>query len=82
MELVGEIGAPGGDFTVERAEAPLRRRFSHVDRCDILGTVTFPDRGAAQEYLAATRSEVGELLPEFDGPLVATRRLAVFVCAP
>src|SRR5579884_2346200 len=29
-ELVGEIGAPGGDFTVEKAEAALLRHFRHV----------------------------------------------------
>ncbi len=81
-ELVGEIGAPGGDFTAESAEAPLRRRFSHVERRDIFGMVTFPDRGAARDYLDATRPEVCELLPEFEGLLVATRRLAVFVCTP
>lgn len=81
-ELVGEIGAPGGGFTVESAEPVLRRHFPHVERRPISGTVTFRDRAEAHGYLAATRStELADLLPELDGPLVATRRLAVFVCA-
>ena len=80
-ELVGEIGAPGGGFTVESAEMVLRRHFTDVEQRDVIGTVTFEDREAACEYIAATRStEVAELLPDFDGPLVASRRLAVFVC--
>jgi ubiquinone/menaquinone biosynthesis C-methylase UbiE len=81
-ELVGEIGAPGGGFTVERAEAALRRHFANVEQCDVFGTVTFPDRQAAHEYLAATATvEVADRLPQLTGPLVASRRLAVFVCA-
>lgn len=82
-ELVGEIGAPGGAFTVESAGAALRRHFDHVEQRDVFGTVTFHGRQAAYEYIAATRSaEVADLLPDLDGPLVASRRLAVFVCSP
>jgi SAM-dependent methyltransferase len=82
-ELVDEIGAPGGGFTVERAGGALRRHFSHVEQRDVLGTVTFHGREDAHEYVAATRSaEIADLLPDLDEPLVATRRLAVFVCAP
>ena len=82
-ELVGEIGAPGGGFTVESAGGALRRHFGHVEQRDVFGTVTFHGHDDAYEYLAATRSaEVADLLPALDGPLVATRRLAVFVCVP
>lgn len=82
-ELVGEIGAPGGGFTVESAGSALRRHFGHVEQRDVFGTVTFQDREAAHEYVAATRSaELAELLPDLAGPLVASRRLAIFVCAP
>lgn len=82
-ELVGEIGAPGGGFTVEKADRVLRRHFDHVERRDVFGTVTFQDQEAAYEYLAATRSsELADVLPDLDGPLVASRRLAVFVCVP
>jgi SAM-dependent methyltransferase len=82
-ELVGEIGAPGGGFTVESAGAALRRHFNHVEQRDVFGTVTFCDREAAYEYVANTRTaEVAESLPDLDGPLVASRRLAIFVCTP
>jgi ubiquinone/menaquinone biosynthesis C-methylase UbiE len=82
-ELVGEVGAPGGGFTAETAEAALRRHFTHVERRDVFGTVTFDGRKAAYNYLAATRSaELADRLPELDAPLVASRRLAVFVCTP
>lgn len=81
-ELVGEIGAPGGGFTVEKAGGVLRRHFDHVEQRDVFGTITFRDREAAYECVAATRSaEVADLLPLLDGPLVASSRLAVFVCA-
>lgn len=81
-ELVGEIGAPGGEFTVERAEVALRRHFSEVEQRDVVGTVTFPDRRAAHDYLAATATvEVADRLPQLDRPLVASRRLGIFVCA-
>ncbi len=82
-ELVGEIGAPGGGFTVESAGDALRRHFDEVEQRDVFGTVTFHGREAAYEYVAATRSaEMADLLPHLDGPLVATRCLAVFVCTP
>lgn len=81
-ELVGEIGAPGGCFTVECAGVALRRHFDHVEQRDVLGTVTFHDRQAGYDYVAATRSfEAADFLPDFDAPLVASRRLGVFVCA-
>ena len=82
-ELVGEIGAPGGGFTVESAGAALRRHFNQVEQRDVFGTVTFRDREAAHEYVANTRTaEVAERLPDLDRPLVTSRRLAIFVCAP
>ena len=80
-ELVGEIGAPGGEFTVERAGRRLEGHFAHVERRVVTGTVTFPDRDAAAAYLAATRAGAEAHLPDLEGPLVATRRLAVFVCS-
>ena len=81
-ELVGEIGAPGGGFTVESAGAALRRHFNQVEQRDVFGTVTFRDREAAHEYVANTRTaEVARRLPDLDGPLVVSRHLAIFVCA-
>jgi hypothetical protein len=80
---VAEIGAPGGGFTIERAETALRQHFNHVEQRDVFGTVTFGDRQAVYDYIAATRSvEVADLLQDLDGPLVASRRLAVFLCDP
>lgn len=82
-ELVGEIGAPGGGFTVESGGDALRRHFDHVEQRDVFGTVTFRDRESAYEYVANTRTaEIAERLPDLDGPLVASRRLAIFVCSP
>jgi ubiquinone/menaquinone biosynthesis C-methylase UbiE len=80
-ELVGEVGAPAGGFTVESADAALSRHFDYVERRDVLGTVTFGDRSEARAHLAnSLRPELAERLPSFEGPLVASRRVAVFVC--
>jgi ubiquinone/menaquinone biosynthesis C-methylase UbiE len=80
-ELVGEVGAPAGELTVENAEAALGRHFDRVERRDVLGTVTFGDWEEARAYLAnSLRPELAERLPPFEGPLVASRRVAVFVC--
>jgi ubiquinone/menaquinone biosynthesis C-methylase UbiE len=82
FELVGEIGAPAGAFSAENAESSLRRHFRSVERRDLFDTVTFNGREVLYEYLAATRSaEVAERLPDIAAPLLAGRRLAVFVCA-
>ena len=83
-ELVGERGAPAGGFSVESAEGTLLRHFTIVKRRDVRGTVTFPDRETAHRHISAcpTRGELAARLPLFDGPLVASRHVAVFVCAP
>jgi SAM-dependent methyltransferase len=83
-ELVGEIGAPAGGFSAENAELALLRNFTTVRRRDVRGTVTFPDRETAYRFLAAvpTRGHLAAQLPSFDGPLVASRHVAVFVCEP
>ena len=81
-ELVGECGAPAGGFTVENAEGTLLRHFATVERRDVRGTVTFPDRETAHRHISAcpTRGELADRLPVFDRPLVASRHVAVFVC--
>jgi SAM-dependent methyltransferase len=83
-ELVGERGAPSGGFSVESAEGPLLRHFTIVERRDVRGTVTFPDRETAHRHISAcpTRGELADRLPFFEGPLVASRHVAVFVCEP
>jgi SAM-dependent methyltransferase len=83
-ELVGERGAPSGGFSVESAEGTLLRRFTVVERRDVRGTVTFPDRQTAHRHISAcpTRGDLADRLPFFEGPLVASRHVAVFVCEP
>jgi SAM-dependent methyltransferase len=83
-QLVGELGAPAGGFSAEDAAGPLLRHFTSVQRRDIRGTVTFPDREAARRHISAcpTRGDLADRLPFFDGPLVARRHVAVFVCEP
>jgi SAM-dependent methyltransferase len=83
-ELVGEIGAPADGFTAENAEWALLRHFTIVKRQDVHGTVTFPDREAAHAHVAAspTRAHLADRLPSFDGPLVASRHVVVFVAEP
>jgi SAM-dependent methyltransferase len=81
-ELVGEIGAGATTFSSENAEETLLRHFAVVERRDVRGTVTFPDRETAYRHVSAaiTRSHLADRLPAFDRPLVATRSLTVFVC--
>jgi SAM-dependent methyltransferase len=83
-ELVGEIGAPADGFTVESAEGALLRHFTIVERRDVRGTVTFPDREAAHRHISAvpTRGHLADRLPLLDGPVEASRHVAVFVCEP
>jgi SAM-dependent methyltransferase len=83
-ELVGEIGAPADGFTAESAEWPLLRHYTLVLRRDVRGTVTFPDRETAHRHMAAvpTRGHLADRLPFFDGPLVATRHVVVFLAEP
>ena len=83
-ELVGERGAPSGGFSVESGQGALLRHFTIVERRDVRGTVTFPNREAAHRHISAVpmRGDLADRLPAFDGPLVASRHVAVFVCEP
>ena len=68
-------------FSAENGGDILARHFARVERRDVGGTVTFPDWEAARRYVAASiigAHLVDELAP-FDGPLVCTRLVAVFV---
>lgn len=82
--LLGDAWTPSDGFSAESAEGALLRHFTVVERRDVHGTVTFPDREAACRYVAASpvRAHLADRLPHFDGPLVAARHVAVFVCAP
>jgi SAM-dependent methyltransferase len=68
-------------FSAENGADALARRFAHVERRDARGTVTFPDWDAARRYVAAspTCADLADDLPRFDGPLEASRLVAIFV---
>ena len=82
--LVGFTGDLSGGFNAENAEGALLRHFTIVERRDVHGQVTFPDREAAHRYVSAspTRANLADDLPWFDGPLVASKHVVVFVCEP
>ncbi|HEU0304575.1 MAG TPA: class I SAM-dependent methyltransferase [Gaiellaceae bacterium] len=83
-QLIGERGADSGGFSAENAEGTLLRHFTIVERRDVRGTVTFEGYESARAHLAAspTRGHVADRLPFFEGPLVASRHVVVFVCVP
>ncbi len=60
------------------------RHFTVVERRDVHGTVTFRDWEAARRYVASsiTRAHLADRLRPFEGPLEASRHVAVFVCEP
>ena len=85
-ELWGQFGAHAArqhGFSAEDGEAQLLRHFARVERRDAGGTVTFPDWEAANTYISSsvTRRDLAGKLPRFDGPLVCTRLVTIFVAA-
>jgi SAM-dependent methyltransferase len=79
--LVGESPKRDYVFGRENGEAVLRHRFARVERRDADGDLTFADHEAARAYVAASpvRGHLAEHLPYFEGPLIARRRVSVFV---
>jgi SAM-dependent methyltransferase len=79
--LVGEGPKTDYAFGRENGAEVLQRSFDHVERLDVDGEVTFPDFESARAHVAAspTRGFLADRLPRFDGPLVARRRVSVFV---
>jgi SAM-dependent methyltransferase len=71
----------GHAFSVENAREPLERRFARVEEREANGTVTFADWDAAHRYIenSVTRRHLADRLPRFDGPLVCSRIVSVFV---
>lgn len=69
-------------FSRENGEEALRRRFSRVGRRDVDGELIVPCWEDARAYVAAspTRGHLAPALPRFEEPLVARRRVTVFVC--
>jgi SAM-dependent methyltransferase len=82
--LFGDAWTPSNGFSAESGALPLLRHFTLVERRDVRGTVTFPDRDATRRYVAASpvRAHLADRLPSFEGPLQASRHVAVFVCEP
>lgn len=83
-----ELWGPLGDaarrvhpFNAENGEELLRRHFDHVETRAAVGTVTFRNWEAARAYVEAStvRAHLARELEPFDGPLVASRRVVVFV---
>jgi SAM-dependent methyltransferase len=68
-------------FSAENGAEQLARHFAHVERCDANGTVTFPDWDAARRYVenSITRRDLAARLPRFEGPLVCSRLVSVFI---
>jgi SAM-dependent methyltransferase len=81
-DLIGYV--PRYSFGAENAEWPLLRHFTLVERRDVRGTLTFPDREAVRGYVAASimAAHLIDRLPHFEGPLYASRHVVVFVCEP
>jgi SAM-dependent methyltransferase len=70
-------------FFAESAEAPLARHFARVERVDLESKVVFDDADAVRGYIASSiaHKHLAAQVPEFDGPLAATRRTCVLVAA-
>jgi ubiquinone/menaquinone biosynthesis C-methylase UbiE len=83
-ELWGRFGERAvriHEFNAENGEERLARHFARVERRIVEGTVTFADWRAARDYVAAsiTRRELADDFEPFDGELVCSRRIAIFV---
>jgi SAM-dependent methyltransferase len=83
-ELWGRFGERATrihEFNAENGEARLRKHFATVERHIVEGTVTFPDWRAARDYVAAsvTRRELAAEFQPFEGELVCTRKIAIFI---
>ncbi|HST24947.1 MAG TPA: class I SAM-dependent methyltransferase [Gaiellaceae bacterium] len=83
-ELWSRVGeGPKADYPFgrENGEELLRTHFGRVARRDVDGDVTFPDWEAAKAYVEASpvRAHRAAALEPFHGPLVARRRVSVFV---
>jgi SAM-dependent methyltransferase len=68
-------------FGAENGEKLLSRHFARVERRDVEGTTTFPDASAVRAYLGSSErgAPLARAVPAVVPPLVARRRVAVFV---
>lgn len=79
--LLGMERYPLG-FSAENGADLLARHFGGgVDRRDLSGPVTFPDRERMHRYVASSirGAALADRIPAFDGPFTATRRNAIFL---
>ena len=80
--LVGRVKAEEpARFFAETGGEVLRRHFARVERRDVAGPVEFPDADAVRGYIASSvaHKHLAETVPDFAGPLIATRVNAIFV---
>lgn len=79
-QLVGAERAPLV-FGAENGEELLRRHFARVERRDVEGSTTFPDASAVRAYIGSSErgAPLVRAVPAVVPPLVARRRVAVFV---
>ena len=70
-------------FRSENGEATLRRHFGRVERRDLESDVTFADADAVRRYVGSSIAgrRYVENVPELDEPLVACKRVTVFVAS-
>jgi SAM-dependent methyltransferase len=68
-------------FFAEHGAEALVRHFARVDRRDVIGTVTFKNADAVRGYIASSvaHKHLVSQVADLSGPLVATRRNAIFV---
>ena len=87
-EHLAEARAYGGvdmrgrsPFSRENAEPQLRSHFSHVERRDVDGFVTFAGHEDVRRYVSSMVAMRGKAadVPEFEGPLRATRRVSIYL---
>jgi len=83
-DLLPEASSRADGFSAENGEGALLRWFTVVERRDVHGSVTFEDRAAAHRYVSASPrwNHLADRLPAFEGSLVASRHVVVFVCDP
>jgi ubiquinone/menaquinone biosynthesis C-methylase UbiE len=68
-------------FRSENGEATLRRHFGRVEQRDFESDVSFADADAVRQYVGSSIAgrRYVENVPELDEPLVARKRVTVFV---
>jgi SAM-dependent methyltransferase len=83
-DLLPGTSSRADGFSAENGEGALLRWFTIVERRDVHGNVTFADRDAAHRYVSASPrwSHLADYLPFFEGPLITSRHVVVFVCEP